>query len=83
MRRRLLLCASKKKKKKKRTPFTPAQTNHTKGVDAPGFDSTDLNKADVKTPIVSLNKTLSKNVELKSQNNDLASISMTNFPKIN
>ena len=28
----------------------PAQTNHTKGVNAPGFDSTELNKAGVKAP---------------------------------
>ena len=32
--------------------FTPSQTNCTKGVNAPGFDSTKLNKAGVKTPLV-------------------------------
>ena len=30
--------------------FTPAQTNHTKRENAPGFDSTQLNKAGVNTP---------------------------------
>ena len=31
--------------------FTPSQMNCKKGVNAPGFDSTELNKASVKTPL--------------------------------